>query len=122
MLTKLASLRVFREKIPNQISTWLSQLAEVGGETEMNIGMLGQPVMVFLVGAVIVEDDVNLLLGGNILDHIIQKRLEVGAFLGMEPGVLSKYCLCCFYRQDPHMEPVALSNCCFCRFYRQDPH
>ena len=32
-----------------------------GREMEMSIEVLGQPVMVFLVGAVIVEDEVNLL-------------------------------------------------------------
>ena len=37
-----------------------------GREMEMDIGVLDQPVMVFLVGAIIVEDDVNLLVDRDI--------------------------------------------------------
>lgn len=34
--------RALRERTPNQISTWLSQLAGVGREVKMNIGMFGR--------------------------------------------------------------------------------
>jgi hypothetical protein len=37
-LAKLAPARAFRLKMPNQISTWLSQLAEVGVKWKVTFG------------------------------------------------------------------------------------
>jgi hypothetical protein len=45
--------------------------------------MGGQPLVVFLVRAVVVEDDVNLLIVWNINDQLVHERLKVRALLGV---------------------------------------
>ena len=49
---------------------------------KVNIRMLGQPVVVFLVRTVIVEDDMDVLALKHLCDYLVHQRLEVGAFLG----------------------------------------
>lgn len=56
-------------------------------EVEMHVRMPGEPIVIFLVGAVIVEDDMDLSLSGDARNDFVQKQLEVGALLGY--GVLS---------------------------------
>src|SRR6267143_1057413 len=48
MLAKLAPARAFRLKIPNQISTWLSQLAEVGVKWKVTFGWAANQSSFFL--------------------------------------------------------------------------
>src|ERR1700682_2352277 len=53
-----------------------------GREVKMDVGTLREPRIVLLVRAVVVEDHMDFLFGRNIAHHLIEKRLEVGAFLG----------------------------------------
>src|SRR5438132_12805321 len=48
MLAKLAPARAFRLKMPNQISTWLSQLAEVGVKWKVTFGCAANQSSFFL--------------------------------------------------------------------------
>ena len=43
--------------------------------------MCFEPAIVFLVGAIVIENDVNLAVGGYIADNLIHESLDVGAFL-----------------------------------------
>ena len=45
---KLAPDKAFRVKMPNQISTWLSQLAEVGVKWKVTFGYAASQVSFFL--------------------------------------------------------------------------
>jgi len=47
----------------NQISTWLSQEALVGGEVEADVWVSLEPVLVLLMGVEIVEDGMDSLSG-----------------------------------------------------------
>ena len=47
-LRKLAPDKAFRVKMPNQISTWLSQLAEVGVKWKVTLGCAASQVSFFL--------------------------------------------------------------------------
>jgi hypothetical protein len=51
-------------------------------QVEVSIRMRGEPVVVFLVRAVVVENDMDILVRGNIGGDFVQERLEVGTFLG----------------------------------------
>ena len=46
-----------------------------------HIGMSGKLVIVLFMGAVVVENHMNLPIGRNIGNNIIQKRLKSGRFL-----------------------------------------
>jgi hypothetical protein len=83
MLAKLAPAKAFRLKMPNQISTWLSQLARGWGEVKGNVGVCRQPVVVILVGGEVVEDDMDLPIGRLLGDQVGHKGLEIDAFLGL---------------------------------------
>ena len=83
MLRKLALFRVLRWKMPNQISTWFSQLALVGVKWKVTFGCLGQPVLVLLVRIQVVKDDVDLPVGGLVGNHLVHEGLEVCTLLGL---------------------------------------
>jgi hypothetical protein len=53
-----------------------------GGEVEGDVGLGFEPVAVFLVGAVVVQDDVYLLGGGCLLHDTVHEGLEVRTLLG----------------------------------------
>ena len=48
---------------------------------EMDVGMLGQPVMIFLMGAVIVEDDMHFLIGRSVFVTWSINAWKSGRFL-----------------------------------------
>lgn len=50
---------------------------------ESDIGVRGKPVVVFLVRAEVIQDDVDLPLGWLVLYHLIHECLEVGTLLGL---------------------------------------
>ncbi len=54
-----------------------------GREMESDIGVRGKPVVVFLVRAEVIQDDVDLPLGWLVLYHLIHECLEVGTLLGL---------------------------------------
>lgn len=62
MLPKLALFSVLRWKMPNQISTWLSQLA-----------LVGAPVLVLLVCVQVVQDDVDLPVSWLFSDDLVHE-------------------------------------------------
>src|SRR6266700_2776380 len=74
VLVVLSPRSALRDRIPNQISTWFNQLAEVG----VNIGMFGEPLITLFVCTVIVQDDMHFLVGlgfGHYLVHKLQEFL-----------------------------------------------
>ncbi len=52
-------------------------------EVEVDIGVRGQPVMILLVCAVVIEDHMNRLIVRNVGDPFFHERLEIWAFLGL---------------------------------------
>src|SRR5271168_4636565 len=52
-------------------------------EVESNIGVRGKPSFVLLMGAVVVEDDVDLAIGGLVFDDLGHEGLEVEALFGL---------------------------------------
>ena len=65
-------------------------------EVESDIGVCGKPSLVLLMGAVVVEDDVDLAVGRLVINDLGHEGLEVDALLGL--WVL------------PRMTPVATSR------------
>ena len=53
-----------------------------GRVMKVNIRMRGQPVVVFLVGAVIVQNHMDGFARRNVDHDLVHERLEVGPFLG----------------------------------------
>jgi hypothetical protein len=59
---------------------------------ESDIGVSGKPSFVFLMGTVVVEDTVDLVIGGLVFDNLGHEGLEVDALFGLcglaadEPG------------------------------------
>src|ERR1700722_14018771 len=52
-------------------------------EVESDIGVRGQPSLVLLMGAVIVEDDVDLAVGRLVFNDLGHEGLEVDALFGL---------------------------------------
>src|SRR5262249_6014499 len=53
------------------------------GEVEDDIGVRGQPSVIFLMGTIVVEDDVDLPVGRLIFNDLGYESLEVNAFLAL---------------------------------------
>src|SRR6266478_3505882 len=83
MLAKLAPARAFRVKMPNQISTWLSQLAEVGVKWKVTLGCAANQASFFLWVERFVEDDMDLAIGRVLGDEFGHECLEIDALLGL---------------------------------------
>ena len=49
------------------------------GEVKRHVRMRFQPIAIFLVRGVIVENDVDLLIGGRVFDDFVHERLEIHA-------------------------------------------
>src|SRR5271167_4855098 len=52
-------------------------------EVESDIGVSGKPSFVLLMGTVVVEDDVDLAIGGLVFDNLGHEGLEVDALFGL---------------------------------------
>jgi len=52
-------------------------------EVESDIGVCGKPSLVLLMGAVVVEDDVDLAVGRLVINDLGHEGLEVDALLGL---------------------------------------
>ena len=50
---------------------------------ESDIGVRGEPSFVLLMGAVVVEDDVDLAIGGLVFNDLGHEGLEVDALFGL---------------------------------------
>jgi len=55
------------------------------GRREMkgDVRMLGEPVVILLMGVQVVQDDVDLPVSGLVRHNLVHKGLEVGALLGL---------------------------------------
>src|ERR1700756_5581450 len=73
---KEAPCRDFPSRIENQISTWLSHEARVGGEMEVNVGVALEPTIgLGLVRVEVVEDDMNgcVRISGDDIVHEVEE-------------------------------------------------
>jgi hypothetical protein len=52
-------------------------------EVESDIGVSGKPSLVLLMGAIVVEDDVDVAVGGLIDNDLGHERLEIDALFGL---------------------------------------
>src|SRR5437660_8239567 len=83
MLAKLAPARAFRLKMPNQISTWLSQLAEVGVKWKVTFGCAANQSSFFLWVERLSRMTWISRSGRLLGDQVGHKGLEIDAFLGL---------------------------------------
>src|SRR3546814_5117632 len=54
-----------------------------GREVKGDVRMRGEPVLVFLVGAQVVQDDVDLPVSGLVGNDLVHEGLKVGPLLGL---------------------------------------
>src|SRR3546814_9693166 len=54
-----------------------------GREVKGDVRMRGEPVLVFLVGAQVVQDDVDLPVSGLVCNDLVHEGLKVGPLLGL---------------------------------------
>ena len=66
-----------------------------GREVKAHVGMLGQPVIISLMGCVVVQDHMDVLAHGHVSHHLIEEGLKIGALFGSGDFVRSRSDNCC---------------------------
>src|SRR3546814_8015516 len=66
-----------------RISDWSSDVCSSDLEVKGDVRMRGEPVLVFLVGAQVVQDDVDLPVSGLVGNDLVHEGLKVGPLLGL---------------------------------------
>ena len=81
-----AETRVAQRLALEDSEPYLNLVEPVGAcrrEVEGNVGMCCEPIIIFLVGAQVIENDMNVALGREIGNHFIHEGLKVSTLLGL---------------------------------------